>query len=134
MYQDSVALLNGSRLVLVANLGSKVESEVALTGDLVLHQERDLIGEADVDLVGQGSSLAEVDKVLERECEGDRLAQFNLDILLRLFEVGAAAEGHRAVADITVASKFDTVLGSLDHNCRSLIRSQLRNAWGVVRN
>ena len=134
MYQDSVALLNSICLVLVANLGSKVESEVALARDLVLHQERDLVGEADVDLVGQSSSLAEVDKVLERECEGDRLAQFNLDLLLGLLEVGVAAKSHRAVTNITVASKLDTVLGSLDHNCWGFVRSQPRNAQGVVRN
>ena len=67
--------------------------------------------------------VAALQKVLERECEGDSLAQFNLDLLLGLLEVGVAAESHRAVTNITVASKLDTVLGSLDHNCWGFVRS-----------
>ena len=52
-----------------ADLWCEVEAQVAASGQIVLNQERNLTGEADLDLVGESGSLAEIDKVLEGERE-----------------------------------------------------------------
>lgn len=73
------------------------------TRDLILHQQRDLVGEADADVVGQAGSLAEVDKILERECKGDGLLQLNFNVFLGLVHIGVTSEGDGGIADIAVA-------------------------------
>lgn len=74
------------------DLWCKVETQVAATGEVVLNQERHLAGEADLDLARQGSSLAEVDQVLERESQRNGLRQLNVDIQIGLVNVGVASQ------------------------------------------
>jgi hypothetical protein len=74
------------------NLWCEVESQVAATGEGVLNQERHLAGEADLDLVRQGSGLAEVDQVLEREGQRNGLGQLNVDVQIGLVNVGVASQ------------------------------------------
>lgn len=74
------------------NLWCKVETQVAATREVVLNQERHLAGEADLDLARQSSSLAEVDQVFEREGQRNGLRQLNVDIQIRLVNVGVASQ------------------------------------------
>jgi hypothetical protein len=73
-------------------LGGQVKSQVAVVLQTVLHQEGNLVGEAQLDLVGQTAGLAEVDQVLERESERDGLGEVNLNVVLGVFDVGVAAQ------------------------------------------
>jgi hypothetical protein len=100
------------------DLWCKVEAQVAATREVVLNQERHLTGEADLDLSGQGSSLAEVDQILERKGQGHGLRQLNVDIQLGLVDVGVASQSDGAVTNVTVARELDAVLGSLNADCQ----------------
>lgn len=57
----------------LAYLGGEVESEVAVVCERVLDHERHISRKAQLDSAGKTASLAEVDKVLEREGERDGL-------------------------------------------------------------
>lgn len=98
----------------VTHLGREVEAQVAATRQVVLDQQGHLAGQADLDLVGQSGSLAEVDQVLERECQGNGLRQLNLDVEVGLLDVGVASESNSTVTNIAVARELDTVLGGFD--------------------
>lgn len=78
--------------------------------EAVLDQERHLVGQAYLDLVGQVGGLAESDKVFEREAEGDRLGHLDRDALRGLVGVGVASQGDGSVTDVAGARKLDTVL------------------------
>lgn len=101
-------------LVKTTHLGSQVEAEVAAARQVVLDKQRHLARQANLDLAGQTSSLAKVDEVLERESQRDGLRQLNVDVEVRLLDVGVAAQRDGAVANVTVARELDAVLGSLD--------------------
>jgi triosephosphate isomerase len=45
-------------------LGGKIEPEVAVVLQAVLHEEGYLVGQAELDLIGQAASFAEVHEVL----------------------------------------------------------------------
>lgn len=83
----------------------------------VFNQEWHLVGQADLDLVGEGRGLAEVDKVFEGERQRDRLAELNIDIQLGLVDVGMASEGDGTVTDVACAAEFDAVLARIDRDC-----------------
>ena len=74
------------QLVIIINvgvltyLGSEVESEVAVVCQRVLDHERHVGRQAQLDSARKTTSLAEVDEVLERECERDWLRQLNVDV------------------------------------------------------
>lgn len=70
------------------HLGREVEPQIAVARKAVLDEQRDLAGQAELDIVGQPAGLAEVDKVLQGEGEGDGFAKVNLDVLARLLNVG----------------------------------------------
>lgn len=97
-------------------LGGEVEAEVTASREVVLNQQRNLVGEADLDLGGESGGLAEVDEVLEGEGQGDGLGELNVDVELGLVHVGVAAEGDGTITDITVGGELDTVLGGLNAN------------------
>lgn len=97
-------------------LWREIEPQVAAAGDVVLHQQRNLVGKADLDGVGEGRGLAEVDEVLEGEGQGDGLGELNVDVLLGLVDVGVAPERDGAVADVSRARELDTVLAGVDRN------------------
>lgn len=73
-------------------LRSEVEPQVAVVGKTVLDKQRDLVAEAEFDVVAQTRSLAEVDQVLKGEGESDWLAQVDLDVLLVVLDVGVLAQ------------------------------------------
>ena len=98
----------------VTHLWREVEAQVAATRQVVLNQQGHFTRKADLNLIGQSSSLAEVDQVFERECKGNGLCQFNFDIEVRLLNVGVASESDGAVTNVAIARKLDTVLGGLD--------------------
>lgn len=95
-------------------LGRKIEPQIRASRNVVLDQQRHLVREADLDGAAQRARLAKVDEVLEREREGDGLAQLNLDILRGLVDIGVLAEGDAAVANVALAAELDAVLARLD--------------------
>ena len=97
-------------------LGGQIEPEITASGQRVLHQKRHLARQADLDRVGECRRLAKVDKVLERECEGHRLAQLNLNRLRRLLHIAVLAQRHRAVANIALGRELDAIFGSVDRD------------------
>lgn len=102
-------------------LGRKVEAQKTAPGQAVLHQQRHLVGEADLDLVGEHGGLAEVDEILEGESQVDGLGQLNVDVELGLVDVGVAAQGDGAIADVAQARELDPVFARLDGNCAPLV-------------
>ena len=95
-------------------LWSQIEPQIAVVGQSVLHQQRDLIAQAEPDLRAQAAGLAEVDQVFERECEPDRFAEVDLDVLALVFNVGVWSQRNRAVADVSAALERDAVFRALD--------------------
>lgn len=72
-------------------LGCQVESEVTAASQSVLDQERDLVGQAKLDRLGEAGSFAEVDKVFQGEGQGNGFAEFDFDVELRLVDIGVAS-------------------------------------------
>ena len=77
-------------------LGSEVEPKVALFLQTVFDKKRNLAREAELDLVGQTTGLAEVGQVLEREGKGDRFGHVNCNLLGGLVYAGVLLEDDRA--------------------------------------
>lgn len=73
-------------------LGSEVKSQVAVVLQTVLDEEGNLVGQAQLNVVGQTAGLAKVDQVLERECEGDGLGEVDLNVVFIVLHVGVAAQ------------------------------------------
>lgn len=65
---------------------------------------------------GKVGGLAEVDKVLKGESQGNGFRQLNSDILIRLVDVGVLADGDRAVSNVTGAGELNTLLAGLNNN------------------
>jgi hypothetical protein len=97
-------------------LGRKVESQVAVVLQAILDQKRDLIGEAQFDLAGQTTRLAEVDQVLQREGEGYGLGQVNLDVEVRLLNIRMTPQLDGARTDLTRALEADALLCAFDRD------------------
>lgn len=97
-------------------LRCKVEPQPARALYSVLDQQRNLVGQANLDLWWQCGSLAEVDQVLEGEGQGHGLAELDLNVQLGLLDVLVAAEGNSAVTNIACACKLDTVLACINGN------------------
>jgi hypothetical protein len=76
----------------MTDLGRKVEPQVAVLRQGVLDKQGHLAGQAELDAVGQAAGLAEVDEVLQREGEGDGLAEVDGDVLAGLFDVGVLSQ------------------------------------------
>lgn len=89
---------------------------MASSGQAVLNQQGNLLGQVQLDRAGQVGGLAEVDKVLEGEGQSDRFGKSDLDILLRLLDVGVGANGNGAVTNVAGAGKLDALLAGLDDN------------------
>jgi hypothetical protein len=113
----------------VCYLWRQIESEVAATGEVVLHEEGNLGGQADLDLVGESRGLAEVDQVLEGEGQRDRLAQLDVNVQLGLLYVGVASEGDGTVADISSAGKLDAILAGIDSDWKENESSVIWRLW-----
>lgn len=96
-------------------LGCEVEPQVT-TSEAILDEKRNLLGEREAHCAGKVCGLAEVDKVLEGECEGNRFAENDRDVLVRLINACVLADGNRAAADVTGAGEFDAFLCCFDHN------------------
>jgi hypothetical protein len=97
-----------------AYLGCKIESQVAVALEPVLNEERDLVGEAQLDLVGHATCLAEVDEVLEREGKGHGLGQIDLDVVLRLLDIRVASQLDGAGANVARTLEAHAVLCALN--------------------
>lgn len=106
------------------DLGSEEESQVttgstaAASRKTIFNLQRDFLGKAELDLAGQGSGLAEIDEVLEGEGQSDWLGELNRHVFGGIFDVGVLANGHGAVANVTLAGEFDAFLCGLDDNCK----------------
>jgi len=96
-------------------LGCEVEPQVT-TSEAILDEKRNFLGEREAHCAGKVCGLAEVDKVLEGECEGNRFAENDRDVLVRLINACVLADGNRAAADVTGAGEFDAFLCCFDHN------------------
>lgn len=101
----------------MTDLGRKVEPQVAVLRQGVLNKQGHLAGQAELDAVGQAAGLAEVDEVLQREGEGDGLAEVDGDVLAGLFDVGVLSQLDGAGADVTLAAELDTLLCALNRYC-----------------
>lgn len=69
-------------------LWSKIEPQIAVVGQSVLHKKWNFVAKAESDLGTEAASLAEVDQVLEREGECDGFREVDLDVLSLVFDVG----------------------------------------------
>lgn len=98
------------------HLRREVEPQVAVRLKLVLDKQRDFAGQAQPDVVGQTTGLAEVHKVLQREGEGNGFAEIDLDVLAGLVNVGVLSQLDGARTDVALAAEFDTLLCALDRN------------------
>lgn len=72
-------------------LRCQVESEEAVVTQRILDQKRDLVAKAKLHRLAQAASLAEVGEVLKRKCQGNRLREVDLHVVLLLFNVGVGA-------------------------------------------
>jgi hypothetical protein len=75
----------------VTYLGGQVESEVTASGQSIFNQQRNLIGQAELDRLGKTSSLAEVYKVLEGEGQGDGFGELDFDVKVWLLDIVVAS-------------------------------------------
>jgi hypothetical protein len=75
----------------VTYLGGQVESEVTASSQSIFNQQRNLIGQAELDRLGKSSSLAEVYKVFEGESQGDRFGEFDFDVKVWLLDIVVAS-------------------------------------------
>ena len=98
-------------------LGCQIEPQVAIALETVLDEKRHLVGETQLDLIGHAACLAEVDKVLQRECERYGLGQIDLNVVLWLLHIGVASQLDRARANVARALEAHTVLRTLNRNC-----------------
>ena len=69
-------------------LWSEVEPQIAVVGESVLDKEWYFVAQAELNLRTETAGLAEVDQVLERECEGDGFTQVDLHVLGLVVDVG----------------------------------------------
>ena len=99
-----------------AYLRREVESQVAVTGEIELDKEWDLVRQADLDLAGERCCFAEVHEVLQRKCEGHRLGELDLDAQVWLVYVGVLPDGNGSVADVSLGRKLDAILVGVDRN------------------
>jgi hypothetical protein len=83
-------------------LWSEEESQVT-TAQGILDPQGHLLGEAQVDLVRQAGSFAEVDEVFEREGKSHGFRQLYRDILFGFLDICVLADSHRAAANIALA-------------------------------
>ncbi len=116
----NLVILSACRLVngvWLNYLRSQVESEITASSQSVLHQQRDLVGKAKLDRFGKPRSLAEVDKVFQREGQGDRFGKLDLNVHLWFLDVAMASQSDGTVSNITRAGELDTVLGCFDGDC-----------------
>jgi hypothetical protein len=100
-------------------LRSQVESQVTASSQSIFNQQRNLVGQAELDRLGETGSLAEVDKVFERECQGDGFGEFDFDVEVWLLDVVVASQSDCTVANVTVAGEFNTILGCFNRYCRT---------------
>ena len=89
---------------------------MTVTRQPILHQQRHLVRQAQLDRIRQPARLAEVDQVFEREGQRHRLAELDADVQLRLVDVGVAPQRDRPAADVSLAGKLDALLRGLDRN------------------
>lgn len=87
---------------------------MAVGGQPVFDEKRNLVRQAELDTVRQAASLAEVDEVLEGECKSDRLGEVDLDVLLGLVDVCVVAQCHGAVTNVALARELDALLCGFD--------------------
>lgn len=97
-------------LLFITNLGGKVEPQVAVVGEGVLDKQGNFIRQAQLDPVRKTAGLAEVDEVLEGECECYGLAHGDFDVLIRLLNVAVLTESDRSGTNVSVALEADTLL------------------------
>jgi hypothetical protein len=69
-----------------------------------------------LDGIGQPAGLAEVDKVLEGEGEGNRLAEVDLYVLAGLVNVGMLPQLDRSRANVALAAELDALLCALNRD------------------
>lgn len=96
-------------------LGGEVEPQVT-TSEAILDEKRNLLGEREAHCAREVCGLAEVDQVLKGECEGNRFAENDRDVLVRLINACVLADGNRTTADVTRAGELDAFLRCFDHN------------------
>ena len=98
----------------MAYLGCKIETQVAVLRQLVLDKKRYLVREGQFDTFAQSARLAEVDQILKREGQRNRLGKMYLHVLFRVLDVGRGSKLHGSRADVALAAKFDAVFCALN--------------------
>jgi hypothetical protein len=114
-----------------AYLRGQVEPEIAVVGQAVLDEKGNLVAEAKLHLAAEAGGFAEVDEVLERKGQGDGLGKADLDVLLRVLDVGVLAQGDRAVANVTGAGELDALLCALDGDCLRVSRLFIQSTFAL---
>lgn len=95
-------------------LRCKIEAQVTVVGETVLDQKRYFGAQAELDTGGETGGLAEVDEIFEGEGQGDRFGELDVDILVRLVDVGVAAQSDGSGSDVSVAGELDSLLCALN--------------------
>lgn len=109
------------------DLGSKEETQVttgstaSATCQTIFDLERHFLGQTELDLARQSSGLAEIDEVLEREGKSDRLGKLDGDVFAGVLDVGVLADGHRAIANVTLAGELDSFLCGFENDCKGQV-------------
>lgn len=75
----------------VTCLRSQVVSKVTASSQIVFNQQRDLVGEAELDRLGETSGLAELDQVFQGEGQGNGFGELDVDVQLGLVNIGMAS-------------------------------------------
>jgi hypothetical protein len=69
------------------DLRCEVEPQITAVRQIVLDKERHLIGQAQLDLLRQTRSLAEVGQILERERQGNWFGEVDLNAVIWLLDI-----------------------------------------------
>lgn len=103
------------------HLWRKVEAQVASTSKTVFNKQWNLLRQAQLDSTGKTTSLAEVDKILEREGKVHGLGQLNGDVVVGLLDVGVRSQCDGSATNVSLAGEADTLFASFNADCGRLL-------------
>ena len=75
---------------------------------IIFNQDRHRLQQSQCNASAQGSSLSEIDQILETETQSDALRKFYRDVVGGIFWIVIGFQSYLAVANIALAGEFDT--------------------------
>lgn len=111
-------------------LWRQVESQIAVTlRKRIFDEQRYLVAQAQLDGRSEARCFAEIDEVFQREGQGYGLGEVDLDIAVRLLDIGVRAQRDGAGANVAVAGEFDAFFGALDGDLGMLACEHACSCW-----